>query len=82
MPRVVLPTTLARRFCGGRSTFELDARNVRQLVRLLDADHPGLGHEIENTMAMAIDGEIVQDPYLEELRPDSEVFVLPKIGGG
>ncbi len=82
MPRVILPTDLARRFCGGETTFELDAHTVRQLVRALEASHPGIGREIEETMAMAIDGEIHQDPYLEELRPDSEVFVLPKIGGG
>jgi hypothetical protein len=33
-------------------------------------------------MAVAIDGEIFQDAYLAPLRPDSEVVLIPKIGGG
>ena len=33
-------------------------------------------------MAVAIDGEIFQDAYAEKLAPDSEVFLIPKIGGG
>jgi molybdopterin converting factor small subunit len=31
---------------------------------------------------VAIDGDIYQDAFLEELKPDSEVAFLPKIGGG
>ena len=33
-------------------------------------------------MAVAIDGEIYQDPYPETIDADSEVYFLPKIGGG
>jgi hypothetical protein len=33
-------------------------------------------------MAIAIDGEIFQDPYLEPVGADSELYILPKIGGG
>ena len=33
-------------------------------------------------MAVAIDGEIFQDAYAASLSPDSEVFLIPKIGGG
>jgi hypothetical protein len=33
-------------------------------------------------MAVAIDGEIYQDAYAAELRPDSEIVLIPKIGGG
>jgi hypothetical protein len=33
-------------------------------------------------MAVAIDGEIFQDAYLAPLRPESEVVLIPKIGGG
>ena len=40
------------------------------------------GFPIDGVAGTAIDGEIFQDPYLEPIEPDSEVFVLPKIGGG
>ena len=33
-------------------------------------------------MAIAIDGEIFQDAYAAELRSDSEIELIPKIGGG
>ena len=41
-----------------------------------------LGEHIEETMAIAIDGEIHQDAYGLQLPPDSEIFLIPKIGGG
>ena len=33
-------------------------------------------------MAVAIDGEIHQDADDAVMRPDSEVYLIPKIGGG
>jgi hypothetical protein len=41
-----------------------------------------LGHQVEEGMAVAIDGEIWQDAYLAPLGSDSEVYLIPKIGGG
>jgi hypothetical protein len=29
-----------------------------------------------------LDGEIYEDAYLAPLNPDSEIYVIPKIGGG
>ena len=48
----------------------------------LDRRFPGLGRQIEESMAVAIDGEIFQDAYQASLNPDSEVVLIPKIGGG
>jgi hypothetical protein len=42
----------------------------------------GLGRQIEESMAVAIDGEIFQDAYLAPLNPESEIYLIPKIGGG
>jgi hypothetical protein len=33
-------------------------------------------------VAVAIDGEIFNDPMLEAVGPDSEVHFLPRVGGG
>ncbi|MEQ9642166.1 MAG: MoaD/ThiS family protein [Alphaproteobacteria bacterium] len=81
MARVVLPTSVARQFAAA-TEFEVAAANVRAMLEALDTQHPGLRREIEDTMALAIDGEIYQDYMLEPLQPESEVFVVPKIGGG
>jgi len=48
----------------------------------LDRRFPGLGRQVEEGMAVAINGEIFQDAYLAPLDPDSEVYLIPKIGGG
>ena len=43
------------------------------MIPELDRRFPGLGHQIEEGMAVAIDGEIFQDAYLAPLNPDSEI---------
>ena len=82
MPKVVLAGMSARRFTGGETEFEVEADTVRRMIAELDRRFPGLGHQIDEGMAVAIDGEIYQDAYLAELRPDSEIVLIPKIGGG
>jgi hypothetical protein len=48
----------------------------------LDLHHPDFGDHIERRMALAIDGEIRQDALSEPLRAESEVYLIPRIGGG
>ena len=42
---------------------------------------PDLNDSLERT-AVAIDGQIYQDPLLEPIEPDSEVFFMARIEGG
>jgi molybdopterin converting factor small subunit len=72
----------ARAFTGGLAELQLDAPSVRSLILELDRRYPGLGEQIERRMAIAIDGEIHQDAWAEPLRTESEVFLIPRIGGG
>ncbi len=60
----------------------MEAKTFRQLVRELERKYPGLGNQVEEGMAVAIDGEIYQDAYQAELKPGSEIVLIPKIGGG
>jgi len=82
MARVVLPRSIGEQYAGGETEFEIAGATVREIVRALDARFPGLGEMIDEAMAVAVDGEILQDPDFEAVQPDSELFVLPKIGGG
>jgi hypothetical protein len=82
MPRVVISGQAARRFTGGVTELEVEANNFHRLIIELDRRFPGLGHQIDEGMAAAIDGEIYQDAYLAPLNPDSEIVLIPKIGGG
>jgi molybdopterin converting factor small subunit len=82
LPTVFISGSSCRQFTGGRTEFQVQANNFRRLVTELDQMFPGLGHQVEEGMAIAIDGEIFQDAYSAELLPDSEIFLIPKIAGG
>jgi len=82
MPKVVISGTSCQRFTGGQTEFEVAATNFRRLVLELDQRFPGLGKQVEEGMAVAIDGEIFQDAYSAQFGPDSEVVLIPKIAGG
>lgn len=81
MARVVLPAEY-RELAGGQAEVEVEASTVRRLIAALEARFPGLGEELDRRMAFAIDGVIHQDAWGAEIGPDSEVFLIPKIGGG
>jgi molybdopterin converting factor small subunit len=83
LPKVVIASGgSCHQFTGGKTEFEVKATTFRQLVRELDQLYPGLGGHVEEGMAVAIDGEIFQDAYHVELKPGSEIVLIPKIGGG
>ena len=82
MPKVLISGTACQRFTGGKSELEVSATTFRRLVLELEERFPGLGRQVEEGMAVAIDGEIFQDAYSAKFGPDSEVVLIPKIGGG
>lgn len=82
MAKVVLPLDVARAFAGGQKEVSVDARDVRELIDALDQRFPGIGERLRTRMAVAIDGEIFQEPFIEAVGATSEVFFLPAIEGG
>jgi len=81
MVKVVLPADCAG-LTDGATHLQVEADTVRRLILALDKLYPGLGDYIDKRMAFAIDGEIHQDAWFSPLAPDSEVVLIPKIGGG
>lgn len=57
------------------------AEVYRDLLRELTERWPALSDVLERS-AVAIDGQIYQDAFLQVLAPDSEVFFMPRIEGG
>ena len=83
MPKVVLSSgSSMQALTGGQTEFEVEATTFRRLVLELEQRFPGLGKQVEESMAVAIDGEIFQDAYAAQLKPGSEIVLIPKIGGG
>lgn len=82
MARIILTSGLSNQFTNGLIELEVDAVDVRGLISLLDERYPGIGDELNREMAVAIDGQIFQEPFLEKISENSEVYFLPRIGGG
>jgi molybdopterin converting factor small subunit len=80
MARVVLTKGLTQ-FTGGAGELELEVRTVRELLRTLGERYPALEPHL-SSVAVAIDGQIYQDAWLEPIPPGSEVYLIPQIAGG
>ena len=74
-------STGLRRFTDDEEKVHIEAATVRELIKALGVRYPELREPLKS-MAVAIDGEIVNDPLLEPLSPNSEIHFLPPIGGG
>jgi len=71
-----------RQYTGGITELDVDATNIRQLFRKLGEQFPELAPNLEEGLAVAIDGQIYQETLLEPIAPDSDVHILPQIAGG
>ena len=80
MAKVVFPDHLLSH-TGDTREVTVEAGNFRGIVRALDGKWPGIEAVLMKT-AVAIDGQIYQDAWLEPVRPDSEVFFMHRIEGG
>jgi len=77
---VHLPSGLTA-FTGGVDSIDIDAARVPELIAELRHRFPQLSDHLDG-MAVAIDGEIYQDPGYQPLRADSDVHLVPRIAGG
>ena len=55
---------------------------VRHLIREMEKRYPGLGERLQHGVAVAIDGVMHQNAWLEDVQPNSEVCFLPALEGG
>jgi len=80
--KVVFTTGFSRRYTGGVREFEVEAGNLRGLIKAMDKLFPGLGEHLEEETTVAIDGELHEIAYGQPVKPGAEVFFIPKIEGG
>ena len=82
MAQLILTGSL-KSLANGVAEFNIQARNVHQLVVELKQICPVLAPLIESEgFAVAIDGEIYQDILFALIGENSEVHLIPPIGGG
>ena len=81
MARVVLIGNLAQ-LTGGVVEFDLSATSVKQLFEQLSELHPAIKPHLEDGVAVAINGQIVQESLFEPIPAGSEVFCFPRLRAG
>ena len=87
MPTVIIPALL-RKFTGGIERVDVPGRSIRELVRNLGAQFPGIDQQllqdgdIRPSIAVSIDGEIATGGVLDAVSENSEVHFIPALGGG
>jgi molybdopterin synthase sulfur carrier subunit len=82
MARVILTRSFADLYAKGQVEHDVPGLRVRHLVQGLDQRFPGIGRYLSDGVAVAIDGVIHQNAFLEEVGLDSEVCFMPAIEGG
>jgi len=79
---VIFTGDFSDRYTGSVKEFDIEARNLRGVIKALDERYPGLGERLELETTVAIDGVIQELVYHLPVRPGCEIFFIPKIEGG
>jgi hypothetical protein len=80
--RVVFTSGFARRYTEGVREFEVEATNLRGVLKAMDALYPGLMEHLEEETTVAINGELHETGYFQAVPPGAEVFFIPRLEGG
>lgn len=67
---------------GGTETVDVEAANTIQMLTALKTEYPVLEEIIESGVSVAIDGLIYENAWFTEIKPDSEVVIMPLMKGG
>ena len=88
MPRLSIPVLL-RPLVDGQRAVDLPGETVRDVLDALVARYPGVKDRIfddegriDLSLAVAVDGEVETHPLSYRVKPDSEMSIIPAIGGG
>lgn len=78
---VELYGTLAS-LAGGDRRVTVEAGNLRELYAALAKAYPQMAEHLEGNISVSIDGRIYTEALFEEIGPENEIVLLPRIAGG
>lgn len=87
MALVIIPALL-RDLCGGSNKIEVDGATIGEVLRAVDAVHPGFFARVVEDgivrpeLAFAIDGEVIGLALHDLIASNAEIAIVPAIGGG
>ncbi|MFX0540423.1 MoaD/ThiS family protein [Roseovarius sp. S4756] len=71
-----------RDLADGQETVEVEASNFKELLDALAEKHPALKPQIDRGVSLAVDGLVYRNSWFTEVKPDSEVVLMPYMKGG
>ena len=71
-----------RPIVGGALSVSVEARNIRELFKILAEQYPAIEPHLQRGIAVSINGRIYRDTWDTELPPNAEIYLLPRIPGG
>ena len=71
-----------KKFTNDQDKLTLEAKNIGELIVILEKDFPGLKPFLDSGISFAINGEL-SNPNSNELLPDgAEIYLMQKLKGG
>ncbi len=66
----------------GAASVLISAATIRELLRELVKLYPGMQNQLDDGIAVSVNGQIFRDNWSEEIPEGAEIFLLPRIQGG
>ena len=66
----------------GAASVLISAATIRELLRELVKLYPGMQNQLDDGIAVSVNGQIFRDKWSEVIPEGAEVFLLPRIQGG
>ena len=80
--RVVFTSGFARRYTNGVREFEVEAKNLRGVMKAMEELFPGLGAHAGGRNHGRDQRRMHETGYFQPVPPGAEVFFIPRIEGG
>ena len=71
-----------RAAADGAASVAINAATIRELLRELVKHYPDMRSQLDDGIAISVNGQIFRDSWSEKIPEDAEVFLLPRIQGG
>ena len=66
----------------GAASVSISAATVRELLRELIKQYPGMQNQLDDGIAVSVNGQIFRDNWSKKIPAGAEIFLLPRIQGG
>jgi len=66
----------------GAASVSISAATIRELLRELVEQYPGMQKQLDDGIAVSVNGQIFRDNWSKTIPAGAEIFLLPRIQGG